>query len=343
MRNTAALSMAFVFAVGSLAGGSEIKTGSIDSELVPGPLVFDVLLPEGYTTDGERYPLVLALSGGGGSKDTLTAKQPICDELWKSGDLPELVVVTPTVRPFCSYIDFQDGSEKWESVILGPLLDHLPEKYHVTRDPQKTFVCGGSMGGAGALQMAMRYPERFGAVAAVGAGVMPALRWKDAKRRNRAFLSEQHWRALHGDPIDEEHWEQYHPATILSKAPERIRDSGLKIYIASGDQDTLLLHDGNEFLHRTLLDHGISHEYHVLHGLPHGGGSAQAFEEPFRFIGRALRSDFAARRQSLYWEVIREKGGIPGLAGTPEENKRFHDEVVEEMRKRWEESSKQTP
>ena len=267
MLRFASLSLMLLLAIDSTTNASTIESGVVTSDLVPRPVEYSVLLPDGYNTDGERYPLVWLLAGGPGKKSGLEKhSRRTFDHLWQSGELPEVVAVMASVRPHCGYVDFADGSEKWESVLLGPFLEHIRKTYHVTRDPKRTVVFGGSMGGVGALQMAMRHPDMFAAVVAVSPGIMPALKWKDVPLRNRSFLCEAHWKALYGDPIDARHWAEFNPPSILAADPKRVRDSKIKIYLECGDDDSLLLHEGTEFFHRLLWDNAIRHEYLSLHG-----------------------------------------------------------------------------
>ena len=68
---------------------------------------------------------------------------------------------------------------------------------------------------------------------------------------------------------DSLHYRLHNPASIVNDNSANIRESNLKIYIDVGDKDCLNLHDGAEFLHRILWDHGIEHEYHLIHGADH--------------------------------------------------------------------------
>src|SRR5688572_26467366 len=53
------------------AAKSQLLDRKLESALVPGPVEFYVLLPPGYSETGERYPLVIDLHGGGGSRVNL--------------------------------------------------------------------------------------------------------------------------------------------------------------------------------------------------------------------------------------------------------------------------------
>ena len=80
------------------------------------------------------------------------------------------------------------------------------------------------------------------------------------------------------------------PASLARTHAEAIRDSGLAVYLEVGDHDALHLQDGAEFLHRVLWDLDISHEYHLVRGADHVGGSLMPrLREAFEFLGAILR------------------------------------------------------
>src|SRR6266849_8608670 len=92
---------------------------------------------------------------------------------------------------------------------------------------------------------------------------------------------------IYGDPIDKDHWAANNPATIIRRDPSRLL--GLGIYLEVGDQDTVYLNHGTEFVHRVLFDAGISHEYRLVKGADHVGASlAPRSLDAFAFVGRQL-------------------------------------------------------
>jgi S-formylglutathione hydrolase len=168
-------------------------------------------------------------------------------------------------------MDYKDGAQKWESFIIGPFLDHLRSTYKVSRDRKGTLLFGISMGGLGGLRLAFKYPDKFAAVVALEPGIDPALKWKDVLPRHRFYRGEELMQTIFGKPFDAGYWEANNPASIAAANADRIRASGLEIYLDVGDLDLFNLHEGTEFLHRILWDKGIPHEYRLIRGADHVG------------------------------------------------------------------------
>jgi S-formylglutathione hydrolase len=156
---------------------AEILMREVDSSLVPSPVEYAVLAPDGYQ-QMKDLPLILNLHGGGGSRKSLLRQKPLWEGLWMSKLIPAVIVVTPSVTARGFYMNFKDGSERWEDFIIGEFIDHLRNTLPVSTDPKRTFVMGASMGGMGSLRMAFRHPDRFGAVAALEPGIEPVLAWR---------------------------------------------------------------------------------------------------------------------------------------------------------------------
>src|SRR5262245_59665780 len=123
----------FICLLAQIGFASQLVDAKVETKLVPSPVEYAVLLPDGYEPSKDQLPLLLFLHGGGGDKHFLGRMRPIFDEMWKAGKLPPMVVVTPSAsRSF--YIDYKDGSQKWETFIVGEFLEHLRAKYKVTRE-----------------------------------------------------------------------------------------------------------------------------------------------------------------------------------------------------------------
>ena len=267
--------------------GAEHVLGKVTSDLVPSPVEYAYLAPVGYQ-GMEDLPLVLNLHGGGGSRDSLRRNEAALDRLWEEALIPPAIMVMPSVTARGFYMNFKDGSERWEDFIVGPFLAHLRETLPVADDPKRTFLIGVSMGGMGSLRMAFRYPDRFGAVAALEPGIEPILRYEDMRMKHRFWRADRLIERAFGKPVDAAYWAANNPATMAITHRDAIRESGLQIYVEAGDEDEFWLYEGAEFLHQTLWQQKIKHEYHLVRGAGHVDGSmGERFDEALRFLFRS--------------------------------------------------------
>lgn len=134
----------------------------------PGPAPADVLpylvhLPEDYDADsGRGWPLVLFLHGAGErGSDLDSATVHGLPKLAEAGHEFPFVIATPQCPE----------SSQWvaELTTLAGLLDDVAADYRI--DPSRVYATGLSMGGFGTWSLAVRYPERFAAIAPVCGGL----------------------------------------------------------------------------------------------------------------------------------------------------------------------------
>lgn len=267
---------------------SQLLDGQFETDLVPGSLEYAVLLPDGYDEEATPYPLMYFLHGGGQDRTLLSRIRPTIENAWSDGSLPPVVIVMPSAARSL-YMDYKDGSERWETAITEPLLAHLRMKFNVIPSREGTVIAGVSMGGLGALRMALKQPDLFAGVAVVEPAIMPAISMRDVPRRNSFFRSLPLLRTIYGRPLDAAFWQANNPVAIAEKNADTIRESGLKIYFECGDEDSLNLYEGAEFLHRKLYDMRIRHEYHLVLGADHLGRTMpRRMNEALEFLGRVI-------------------------------------------------------
>jgi len=267
---------------------SELVLGDFKTDLIPHPVPYAVLLPDGYK-DGPPLPMLMMLHGGNSSREELVHMRGAFDEEWKSGRLPKMVVATITAGPACMYMDFKDGSEKWESLITGPFRIFVQTTYNASADPKKNLLMGVSMGGEGTLRIGLKHPELYGGIAAISPGLQTVLSWKDVTPAMHWWITDEQMQAAYGKPIDPEYWEENNPNVIVVRQNQRILDSGMQIYLSVGDEDSMLFTERVEHFHQLLLEHGIKHEYHVVHGGDHFGRMMDlTLPERLEFLGRIL-------------------------------------------------------
>lgn len=124
-------------------------------------------LPESYGKNlGQKFPLLLFLHGRGerGANLEMLKKHPLPKLLEDRTDFP-FIVVSPQ----------QSLEELWWSDLIDPLkglLDQLEATYAV--DSERVYLTGLSMGGFGAWEFALKYPDRFAAVVPIAGGFREA-------------------------------------------------------------------------------------------------------------------------------------------------------------------------
>jgi S-formylglutathione hydrolase len=267
---------------------SDLVLGDFKTDLIPHPVPYAVLLPDGYK-DGPPLPMMMYLHGGTGSRGELVGARPLFDDEWKSGRLPKMVVATISADPFCFYMDFRDGSKKWESLITGPFRTFIQTTYNASTDPKKNVLYGASMGGEGALRIGLKHPNLYAGIAAMEPGLQPVLYWKDVTPKMYFWIKEEQMEAAFGKPIDSTYWDANNPNLIATLHTKEILASGLQIWLDVGDDDTLLLFGPVEHFHRILWDAGIKHEYHVVRGGDHIGRTlVPRAIDAVEFLGRAV-------------------------------------------------------
>jgi S-formylglutathione hydrolase len=284
---------------------------------------YAVLAPE----TSARLPLCIFLLGAGGTRDNLADLQPVFDGWWNEGLLPPMAVAVPTPGP--DYIS-------WDSFLAGDLIPQVRAEFHAT---EAAVLAGISGGGYGALKLAFARPEMFAAVAVIQPMLEPGLRASDVGARNR----------LHHVAVprpSDALWEAHNPANRARANTQAIRDSGMAIYIDAADQDFLNAHDGAEFLHRTLWDLDLAHEYHLVREADHGGPTMRPrMRAMFAWIAAVLRppmADPAVEEAAAAWLGSGMQGKPPAGATTSDAFIRFMRARFEPLREKAAESDPST-
>ena len=268
-----------------------IESAKLETKLVPSPVRYTVLLPLSYASGDKSYPLLFWLHGGGGYDRDIEDVAPLFKKMWKKGTLSELVVVTPHAAPFpANYMNFKDGSQKWESFITTELLNYLRAKYRVSKNRSGTFIGGISMGGYGAVKMGLKHLDTFGVIVAFEPMIEPYYNWQDRDDVIWQLAEEdENIRRILGSPIDKTWWAANNPATIIRDNADAIRASGIKIYIEVGSEDVFEFHRGTNFLHNALYERNIKHEYRYVYGADHVGRSLEwRYRDGLVFLNRVI-------------------------------------------------------
>ena len=276
-------------AAADLAPKGKLLNREIQTKLVPSPARFDVLLPPDYENMEEPMPLFLWLHGGSSGVNHIERRIRVhLESAWAEGLLSPCVVVAP-ITGGSFYIDWKDGSQKWESFIIGELIPHLRKSFKVIPDREGTVLAGASAGGQGTLRIALRNPEVFIAAAAMEPGFPPAVSFTKFDPDGYAAGASGFLTPRFGNPVDTDYFDARHPPSIVVQNADRIRKSGIQLRIEAGDEDANLTWLSAELVHRLLFDAAIPHEYYIERGAAHVGRSMpRRIRHSLDFLERAL-------------------------------------------------------
>jgi enterochelin esterase-like enzyme len=192
---------------------------------------FSVYLPDHYDMATHPFPALYLLHGLGGDHT----------EWLRNGALENVpaLIAKREVRPML-FIMPSFGEQSWwvdgerdkaESALMRELIPYVEGKYKVLRDRRSRAVAGWSMGGYGALNLALRHPDFFCAAAVISPVIyqpLPAatsgIRRMPQFMRNGVFDSTV-WQSLN------------YPAHLQGY---REKPNRVAIWIAIGDNDQLL-------------------------------------------------------------------------------------------------------
>jgi enterochelin esterase-like enzyme len=231
-----------------------------------------VFLPPGYF-DGDRHYPVLYLLHGWGGWDTGTHDSEwdkyntfgIADNMMRTGQMPPLIIVVPE-GDHSYWFNHAGDNARWGDYVATDLVNYVDATFRTLPRRESRAIGGLSMGGLGAIQLALNHPDEFSVVGMRS----PTLR--------RA-----------GDPDDAlffgdaNYYANYDPFVLVNRVDAV---NQLALYVIIGDKD-MWLDRTLEF--RNLLDQKQAHyEWHVYPGGHDGPFFGSHLDEELRFYGAHL-------------------------------------------------------
>ena len=246
-------------------------------------------LPPSYPSDATRYPVIYLLHGLAGQEDSWIKDINVA----KVADAMQLeaVLVMPdgddsfyldsgrqTNYELCIEGAASQGkdrkncvrSPRYEKYIVEDLVTHIDANYRTLADRSGRAIGGISMGGYGALMLAMRHTDVFSSTAS-HSGIAALLDVADPpSNKQPAEGPSAHIRGLAGLgqlllPIlgrRLEAWQAHDPAHLAAS----LSSGDLSIYIDCGTEDDYQLHKGARHLHQVLKSAGIDHHFALVPG-----------------------------------------------------------------------------
>lgn len=172
-----ALLLAAVLSASGCAGirATGLSYIHIPSRDLPSPARVLVLEPPSYRSSPERrYPVLVFLHDGYGNVRTLD-RRGVAVELFRrmaDGRLAEFLLVAPGA-PGSWFSDSADGKRRWETFLADDLLREIASRYRILPGAAGHGITGISMGGFGAMKIALKHPGLFGAVSSLSGALIP--------------------------------------------------------------------------------------------------------------------------------------------------------------------------
>jgi len=197
--------------------------------------------------DGDVFPVLYLLHG---AWDDYTAwKVRAEDELKKLAETHRMIIVTPDGGRFGWYADSPfDPANRIESYIFEELIPHVEQALPVLKD--RRAVAGLSMGGHGAVVLALRHPGAFMSVSAMS-GILDITR-----HRHRDWELERVFGPYTRDNLDL--WRQHSAYHLCLEKKDYLRSLPLLLTVARNDPWALA---DNRLFHRRLTKLKIPHIY----------------------------------------------------------------------------------
>ncbi len=201
-----------------------------------------IVLPDSYAQTDRPFPVVYLLHGWSGSyKDW-----PAHIDLRPLADRYGFILVCPNGGYDSWYLDSPvDSTNRYETYLIREVMPFIDGHYRTVRTKTGRAITGLSMGGHGALYLALRHPDLFFAASSMSGGVDLTFwpqKWGKAKWLGPYEKFPRRWKAH----------------SVLYMIPA-FKKAHLALMIDCGTDDFFI--GSNRQLHRALLKAGVAHDY----------------------------------------------------------------------------------
>lgn len=175
-----AMAMLFVSAARAAETPSRVVDRTIESKNFEGNKIgtsasrkLAVYLPPGYDDSAARYPVIYFLpSPFDGTYRNIfdgRAAQALFDRAIASGEIPKFILVSVdmTTPVGYSWAVNSPATGNWENFFVGEVVPYVDANFRTIASRDSRGISGIFMGGHGAIRLAMKHPDTFGAVCAM--------------------------------------------------------------------------------------------------------------------------------------------------------------------------------
>ena len=220
----------------------QVDTISVYSPKMKKEVKSVVILPENYNVK-KHYPVVYLLHGYSDNYASWIKKVPAIKTLTTDH---QFIVVCPDGGYSSWYFDSPiDSTFQYESSITRDLLTYIDTHYSTNPDRSARAITGLSMGGHGALYIAMRNPKLFGSAGSMSGGV-------DLRASTKMFDIAKRIGSIESSHAE---WDNRSVINMVND----LKNNELNLIIDCGVSDFYYLI--NAGLHRRLMSLKIDHDY----------------------------------------------------------------------------------
>ncbi len=211
---------------------------------------YRVILPS-VAASGQRSPTVYLLHGGGGGFRDWTNDSDVA-RFAESG----FVLIMP--EGGSSYYTNAVGppQDRYEDYIVHDLISDVESKFLVTPGRSNRAIVGISMGGFGAVKLALRHPDLFVFVGGMSSAIDVPRREFSIKRLQQS----RHYNAIFGSSGASTRRENDPFVLVRTTSPE----SAPYFFLTCGEQEGLL--PANREFAKLLDSHHFLSEFHTIRG-----------------------------------------------------------------------------
>jgi len=246
----------------ALAAG-RVECNSLSSKILARAVSYCIVLPRSFDADKARtFPVLYFFHGLGDNEQFFvhSGAWNLLEDMRDKGELKDFLIATPDARS-TFYINARDGKERYEDFLLQEFFPYVEKHYRAAAGRSNRAISGISMGGYGALYLAVRHPQLFSSVSAHSAALIDKL----PNFLAGALPNSPRARVLgdaFGNPPDPVFWQAHNPIVIARTA----NLAHLNIYFDCGDRDDFGFEAGAIALDKVLTSRQIPHEFHIYPG-----------------------------------------------------------------------------
>lgn len=240
------LASAFIGLCFTMVQAARVDTVAVKSPSMDKNITVVYVVPD-KAIGKQACPVIYLLHGYGGDAKNWITKKP---ELMDIADEKGIIFVCPDGNDSWYWDSPKDATFRYDTFVSSELVEYTDKHYATIADRKARAITGLSMGGHGALWLAITHKDVFGAAGSMSGGVdirpFPQ-NWKIKERLGEFASNKKLWDAH----------------TVMNQL-DKIEDGDLALTIDCGEAD--FFYEINKALHNRLLARKISHDFTIRPG-----------------------------------------------------------------------------